>query len=48
MIALIHWFVNYSVVIMTVLFVMIFAFNYWPSRRAGIERNALIPLKDDV
>ena len=48
MIALIHWFVTYSVVIMTVLFVAIFAFYYWPNRRAAIERNALIPLKDDV
>ncbi len=48
MIALVHWFVNYSVVIMMVLFVAILAFNYWPARQATIERNALIPLKDDV
>lgn len=48
MIGLIHWFVNYSVVIMIVLFTAIIVFNYWPSRRARIERDGLIPLKDDV
>jgi cbb3-type cytochrome oxidase subunit 3 len=44
----IHWFVNYSVVIMTMLFAAIFAMTYWPSRKARIERQGLIVLKDDV
>ena len=43
-----HWFVTYSVVIMTALFLAIFAFTYWPSRKAAIERQGQIPLKDDV
>lgn len=43
-----HWFVTYSVVIMTTLFVVIFAATYWPSRKAAIERQGHIPLKDDV
>jgi cbb3-type cytochrome oxidase subunit 3 len=46
--AAIHWFTNYSVVIMTLLFVTIFAFTYWPSRKASIEAQGQIPLKDDV
>jgi cbb3-type cytochrome oxidase subunit 3 len=48
MIAAIHWFTTYSVVIMTILFVAIFAATYWPSRKAAIERLGQIPFKDDV
>lgn len=48
LIAAIHWFVTYSVVIMMALFVVIFAVTYWPSRKAQIERQGQIPLKDDV
>jgi cbb3-type cytochrome oxidase subunit 3 len=48
LLAAIHWFVNYSVVVMAVLFAAIFARNYWPSRKARIERQALIVLKDDA
>lgn len=48
LLAAIHWFVTYSVVIMTVLFTAIFALTYWPSRKAEIERQGQIVLKDDV
>lgn len=48
LLAAIHWFTTYSVVIMTILFVAIFALTYWPSRKAAIERQGHIVLKDDV
>ena len=48
LVAAVHWFVNYSVVIMMILFVAIFTATYWPSRKAAIERQGQIPFKDDV
>jgi hypothetical protein len=45
---LVHGFVTYSTVIMTVLFVAICTATYWPSRKASIERQGLIVLKDDA
>jgi cbb3-type cytochrome oxidase subunit 3 len=41
------WARHYGVAVMTVVFVMIFITTYWPSRRAKLEQNGLIPLNDD-
>jgi hypothetical protein len=44
---LLHWMQVHSVVLVTAVFVMIFATTYWPGRRRRIERHGLIPLQDD-
>lgn len=46
--SVILWLSHYSVVVMTALFVMIFAATYWPSRKKAIEQDGQIPFKDDV
>jgi cbb3-type cytochrome oxidase subunit 3 len=43
-----HWLEHYSVVVLTVLFVLIVAATYWPGRKAEIEKQGLIPFEDDV
>lgn len=44
----IQWLQHYSVVVMTAVFVMIFAATYWPGRKKAIEQDGQIPFKDDV
>ncbi len=39
---------HYSVVIMTLVFIIIVAATYWPGRKNEIEQQGLIPFKDDV
>jgi cbb3-type cytochrome oxidase subunit 3 len=46
--SVILWLQHYSVMVMTVLFVVIVATVYWPSRKAKIEQQGRIPLEDDV
>jgi cbb3-type cytochrome oxidase subunit 3 len=43
-----HWFEHYSVVIMTLIFILIVSYNYWPSRKDELEQQGRIPLEDDV
>jgi cbb3-type cytochrome oxidase subunit 3 len=43
-----QWLGHYSVVPMTVVFVLIVVAIYWPSRKAKIEQQGRIPFKDDV
>lgn len=38
---------HYSVVLMTLVFVLVFAATYWPSRKSTFERHGRIPLEDD-
>jgi cbb3-type cytochrome oxidase subunit 3 len=45
---MVHWFEHYSVVIMTLIFVGIVAYYYWPSRKDELEQQGRIPLEDDV
>jgi cbb3-type cytochrome oxidase subunit 3 len=44
----IAWLGHYSVVPMTVMFVVIVVATYWPSRKRKIEQQGQIPFKDDV
>ncbi len=44
---IIEWLVRYGIVAIVTVFVLIALTTYWPSRRAQIERNGLIPLQDD-
>ncbi len=44
----VHWLSHYSVVLMTLVFVVIVASTFWPGRKASIERQGQIPFKDDV
>ena len=46
--SILQWLQHYSVVMMTVLFVVIVVATYWPSRKAKIEQQGRIPLEDDV
>jgi cbb3-type cytochrome oxidase subunit 3 len=43
-----QWLEHYSVVLMTVVFVLIVAATYWPGRKASIEQQGRIPLEDHV
>ncbi len=44
----IQWLEHYSVVVMTLMFVVIVAATYWPGRKAEIEKQGRIPFEDDV
>jgi cbb3-type cytochrome oxidase subunit 3 len=44
----IQWLGHYSVVPMTVMFLVIVVATYWPGRKAKIEQQGQIPFKDDV
>jgi len=44
----IQWLEHYSVVVMTLVFVLIVAATYWPGRKAEIEKQGRIPFEDDV
>lgn len=46
--SILQWLQHYWVVIMTVVFVLIVVSTYWPSRKKKIEKQARIPLEDDV
>jgi cbb3-type cytochrome oxidase subunit 3 len=43
-----EWLEHYSVVVMTMVFVLIVAATYWPGRKAEIEKQGRIPFEDDV
>lgn len=43
----IAWIEHYSVVVMTLVFVLIFVAAYWPGRKQTIERHGRIPFEDD-
>ena len=45
---LVHWLQLHSVIAMIAVFALIVVSAYWPSRRAAIERNGMIPLRDDM
>jgi cbb3-type cytochrome oxidase subunit 3 len=45
---LLEWLEHYSVVPMTLVFVIIVAATYWPGRKQQIEQQGRIPFKDDV
>ena len=40
-------FEHYSVVLMTLVFALVFAATYWPSRKSKFEEHGRIPLEDD-
>jgi len=44
---LVLWLRNHSGVPMLIVFLLILVSTYAPRRKARIERNALIPLRDD-
>jgi cbb3-type cytochrome oxidase subunit 3 len=46
--SIVHWLSHYSVVFMTLVFVVIVASTFWPGRKASIEQQGQIPFKDDV
>jgi cbb3-type cytochrome oxidase subunit 3 len=45
---IVHWLEHYSVVIMTLIFIAIVAYTYWPGRKTKIEQQGRIPFEDDV
>jgi cbb3-type cytochrome oxidase subunit 3 len=44
----VQWLEHYSVLVMTLVFVLIVAATYWPGRKAEIEKQGRIPFEDDV
>ncbi len=46
--SILQWLEHYSVVGMTVVFLLIVVSTYWPSRKTEIEQQGRIPLEDDV
>lgn len=44
---IVHWLQLHSIILMLVVFSMIAVTTYWPGRRASLERNGSIPLRDD-
>jgi cbb3-type cytochrome oxidase subunit 3 len=44
---LVNWAQQHSVLLMLAIFLVIFATTYWPGRKERVERNGLIPFKDD-
>ncbi|PPQ27311.1 cbb3-type cytochrome c oxidase subunit 3 [Rhodopila globiformis] len=46
--SILQWLGHYSVVPMTLVFVLIVAATYWPSRKRKVEEQGKIPFKDDV
>jgi cbb3-type cytochrome oxidase subunit 3 len=46
--SILHWMEHYSVVLMTLVVIGIFAATYWPGRKDKIEEQGKIPLGDDV
>ncbi len=45
--SVIAWLEHYSVVLMTVVFLLIALAAYWPGRKSAIEKHGRIPLEDD-
>jgi cbb3-type cytochrome oxidase subunit 3 len=43
-----QWVEHYSVVPMTLVFVLIVVATYWPGRKQEIEKQGRIPFEDDV
>nr|WP_294500932.1 cbb3-type cytochrome c oxidase subunit 3 [uncultured Rhodopila sp.] len=43
-----QWIEHYSVVPMTLFFVVIVVATYWPGRKQEIEKQGRIPFEDDV
>ncbi len=41
------WLLNYSVLLVGLVFVLMVISVYWPSRKDGLQRHALIPFDDD-
>jgi cbb3-type cytochrome oxidase subunit 3 len=41
------WLLRYGIVAIVTVYVLIAISAYWPSRRAQMERNSMIPLQDD-
>ncbi len=41
------WLLDYSVALVGVVFLLMVVSVYWPSRKAGMQRHALIPFDDD-
>ena len=48
LLTILQWIEHYAVVAMTVVFLVIVVSTYWPGRKADIEKQGLIPFKDDV
>ena len=46
--SMIQWLGHYSVVLMTVMFLVIVVATYWPGRKSKIEQQGRIPFEDDV
>jgi cbb3-type cytochrome oxidase subunit 3 len=46
--SVLQWLGHYSVVPMTIVFVLIVVATYWPGRKATLEQQGRIPFKDDV
>lgn len=44
---LLQWLAPRALVLVVVVFTLLLATTYWPSRRARYERDAMIPLQDD-
>ena len=44
---LLLWGQKHGILLMLGMFLVLLASLYWPGRKAGVERNALIPLRDD-
>ncbi len=47
MMSVILWLQHYSVVVITIVFLLLIVTTYWPSRRAEMEHDAHIPLDDE-
>ena len=43
----VHWLQLHSIIWMLVVFSLVAVTTYWPGRRASLERNGSIPLRDD-
>ncbi len=46
--SVLQWLEHYSVVAMTLVFVLIVAATYWPGRKGEIEKQGRIPFEGDV
>jgi cbb3-type cytochrome oxidase subunit 3 len=42
-----NWLQLHSIIWMTAVFSLIALTTYWPGRRASLERNGSIPMRDD-
>lgn len=42
-----NWLLEYSAVLVGVVFLLMVVSVYWPSRKEGLQRHAMIPFDDD-